>query len=184
MSAKTDQSFWIVLLAFVALASVGWLQPGDLGIRFDLANAVGVGTDRSLMVTSASPVSVFGRVSNPTYGLSNYGVQVFLDTNRDGWPTAADESSWSNVQTVAGWSVTSTGLLFQSSVLTTNLARVGSNYIVRVWGMNQIGQMSSDTNQIYWSSQDEATGYGLLPEHWTAMTVLKLKPGSIRPAHP
>lgn len=168
------------LLLILAVLNISWLAPGELGIYIDLANTNIVGVNRTLIITSSAPVSIFGRIDAPTYGISNYNLEIFLDADKDGFPTVADGSSWQPVSTIIGWSQTITGLLFRSSILTTNLLTPDSNYIVRVWSTSNFGTVSSDTNVIYWSSAAEATASNWLAQQWFSTKIISdIKPGKI-----
>jgi len=174
-----NRFLFLPLLLILFLCS-SWFAPGELGIYLDLGNTNIIGLNRSLTITSSAPVSIYGRIDAPTYGISNYNLEVFNDIDGDGFPTVADGSSWQSISTIIGWSQTTTGLLFRSSILTTNILMPGSNYIVRVWSMSNFGTVSADTNVIYWSSPTEATASNWLSQQWFAVKIIQdIKPGKI-----
>lgn len=168
--------FLPLLFTFLGILSIAWFGPGDVGVDWRQANNIDIGINRNATITSSIPITIFGRIDNPTYGVAKYQLQIFQDTNKDGFPTAADNSSWKIISTVNNWDVPTAGQLFAKNILTSRMMVPGTNYIVRIWAENSLGQKSSVVETNYWSSQAEAQAANWRSNSWSAIYIKDIKP--------
>ena len=164
--------FFCGLLAFQT-AVLAWFDPPTPLVRVVNLNQF---TNAPVVIEVTWPISLFGEFDSAGAGPAFYYLELFSDTDADGFPTVADGSAWRLVQTVSNWTSTVKGLIFRKDVLSTNLVAIGSNYILRVTGQSPLGIWSADTNQLYWSSSGEADAYGWTTDRWSAFKPVCQKP--------